>query len=50
MAYKVGLYHKEEHYFFYHRYLYYTKRQVLQMVRDEYPDCEVISIERMLVM
>jgi len=47
MAYLARLYNKQENRFFSVKYLYYTKKEIRQRVKQEYQGCQVISIESM---
>lgn len=47
MGYTVSLYDsKDGGRYFWVTYLYYTKKEVRQLAKQEYPECEIISIER----
>lgn len=46
MSYVAIFYDEKNDRFFRVRYLYYTKKEIRVNAKNDYPDCELISIER----
>lgn len=44
--YKARLFDPKEYRYFSIAYLYYTKREIVKKVKIDYPNCELINIDR----
>ena len=44
--YKVRLFDPKEYRYFTIKYLYYTKKEIMKKVKIDYPNCELIHIDR----
>lgn len=47
MAYIAYFFDKKENRFFHVRYLYYTKKEIREKAKIEYPGCRITSINNM---